>query len=110
MDGAKVLGDILAAKAVAAGRAPNQEAVFVGEGHGKAVELELADHVIALLFQESRNPGPPSQHIILGEGVGQAEHGPGVLDGRKGRKGLGADALAGRVGGDELRVLLFEGA
>ena len=33
-----------------------------------------------------------------------------MLDGRKGRKGLGADALAGGVGGDDLRVLLFEGA
>ena len=42
--------------------------------------------------------------------MAKAEHGPGVLDGGEGRKGLGADALAGRVGGDQLRVLLFEGA
>ena len=34
--------------------------------------------------------------------MARAEHGPGVLDGRKGRKGLGADALAGRVGGDQV--------
>ena len=42
--------------------------------------------------------------------MAKTEHGPGVLDGRKGRKGLGADALAGRVRGDQVRVLLFEGA
>ena len=28
----------------------------------------------------------------------------------KAEKGLGADALAGRVGGDQVRVLLFEGS
>ena len=33
-----------------------------------------------------------------------------MLDGREGRKGLGADALAGGVGGDKVRVLLFEGS
>ena len=65
MDGAKVLGDILAAESVSPGRAADKEAVFVGEGHGKAIELELADHVIALLFQESRDPGTPGQHILL---------------------------------------------
>ena len=33
-----------------------------------------------------------------------------MLDGCEGRKGLGADALAGRIRGDQVRVLLFEGA
>ena len=51
MDGTKILGYVLAAEAVSPGRAPDQKAVFVGEGHGETIKFKLADQVIARFFQ-----------------------------------------------------------
>ena len=110
VDRAQVLGHVLADGAVAPGRAPNQDAVLVGKGHGEAVVLELAYEVEAVPLQQSGHPGVPGQELFAVEGVREAEHGPGVPDLRESGGWLGSDALSGRVGRDQVRALLLDPA
>ena len=45
VNGFQVLGDILAAEAVAAGGASDKMSVHIGQGDGQAVHFVLADHI-----------------------------------------------------------------
>src|SRR3989304_1019044 len=60
-DRAEVLGDVLAAGAVAAGGSLGEAAALVDQGHGEAVDLGLDDHIERLDFGEAGGalvPGP----------------------------------------------------
>ena len=95
--------------AVAPGRADREDAVAVGEAHGRAVDLHL-ERVSRLpdLRDQPGVPLLPLREFRLVEGVPERQHGHqmAVLAELVGR--LGADAVGGAVGGPELGMLRFE--
>lgn len=107
-DGADVGGDVLADAAVAAGGGAGEAAVFVGEVDGEAVDLQLAQEVVAGgadLLGDALGPGG---EFLVVEGVVEGEHPLAVLDGGELRLVLPGDLLGGRVGGAQRRVLLLQ--
>ncbi len=119
-DGADVRGDVLADGAIAAREAALEvggavvllfraEGRAVVEGERQAVELELAD-VAGLLGGGERvaDAGLPGAEFGLVVGVIEREHGARVRRFEEAVAGLATDALAGRVGRDQIRVLGLE--
>jgi hypothetical protein len=110
-DRLQVLGDVLAHPPVAAGGPPDETSLLVQQGDAQAVHLGLADVREALPGEGALEAGLELADLVGGVGVVQTEHGHAVLD-RGEPFGHGpADALGGRVGGDEVRVCrlqLFE--
>ncbi len=107
-DGAQVLGDVLAAPAVAAGGALDEGAVLVDEGDGEAVHLRLADEREVVDAGDGGGASMPGAELGFGEGVGEAEQRQAVLDDAECGDGLAADALRRGVRRNELRVALLE--
>ncbi len=82
-EGGHVGGDVLADPAVAPGGGLDVPALLVADGHGQAVDLQLADAVqrgVVGLAQATLQPGPPRQQLLQLEGVVQRHHPHGVLD------------------------------
>jgi hypothetical protein len=77
----EILGDILAGLAVAASRAEHKDPIFVDELDGQPIEFGLGDVFDFIYLRELFDAGVELPHFVVGEGVGQAEHGDGVLDG-----------------------------
>ena len=74
-DGADVLGDVLAARAVAAGGGGDEAAVLEDEGAGEAVDLGLADHREVGALDDVRGALVPGAEAVGVEGVGEREQG-----------------------------------
>ena len=117
-DGAHVDADVFAGGAIAAGRAADQGAVLVKQRHRQAVELGFAAVVNRSAAAEQVTGGQVEAfgdtavelaQVDFFEGVAEAEHGDFVAN--LGERGQGriADALGGRVGGDQVRVVGFKG-
>lgn len=82
--------------------------MFVGEVDGEAVDLQLAQEVVAGgadLLGDALGPGG---EFLVVEGVVEGEHPLAVLDGGELRLVLPGDLLGGRVGGAQRRVLLLQ--
>ena len=107
-DCAQVQRDVLAGGAVAARRAAHQDAVLVGERDGEAVVLELAHEFEVAALQRVCGAAVPCHELVLVEGVAEAEQRHRVAHLLEAARGFGADALRGRVGRDEVRVLCFQ--
>ena len=109
-DRAQVLGDVLAAAAIAAGGAADQHPVLVGERDRQAVDLRLG-RVAELRgadvesLQVVAKPRLPGAQLLLVSGVGEREHRLGVLDLAEALQRRRADPLGGRVGAAQLGVL-----
>ena len=73
-DGFHVVRHVVALLAVAAGHGTHQLAVFVGQGDGRAVELQLAAD-FKVLVQGLLHPLVEVGHLALGVGVTQRKHG-----------------------------------
>ena len=109
-DRAQVAGHVLADPPVAAGRAAGQHAVLVGQGDRQAVDLRLGrvaelGAVDVEPLEVVAHPRLPGAQLLLVAGVGQREHLLGVLDLLEAVERRRADALGGRVGRAQLRVL-----
>ena len=87
--GAEVGGDVLPHLAVAAGGPFGELAVGVDQLHRQAVELGLADVVHLVRAEDLVDPGVELGQLLVGEGVGQAEHRAAVGD----RRGSGRRAF-----------------
>jgi hypothetical protein len=106
--GAQVRRHVLARGAVAAGGALHEEAVFVREGDGEAVELELRGVFDRFGFQPFAHAAIEGSHVLLVECVGEREHRHAVLDGGEAIARRGAHALRRRIRRAQLRVLLLQ--
>ena len=109
-DGAKVQRDVLSDDPVTPGGAADEDAVLVGQGDGQAVVLELAHHVEVVGLQQVRCPGVPRHELLVVEGVGQAEQRDQMLDFGEPLGGLGPHSLRGRIGRNQLGMLLLQPA
>ena len=106
-DRAHVGGDLLALLPVAAGGSPHQQAVFVAEGEGIAIDFQFPHH-------RQRRAGFPVEHLeqaaipglqfLAAEGVVEAEQGNAVLHAGEGRRRCSPHPLGGAVRGDQLGV------
>ena len=108
VNGAQVGGNVLADHAVAPGGPLHEYTVFVGQGHGQAVDLQLTDHVeIGVVREVPGAPAPLLQTVEI-EGIGQAQHGTAVLHLGKGCRRSGPGALGRGVRRLELGVFIFQ--
>ena len=107
-DGAQVRGHVLARKAVAARRAPNECAVLVGEIDRQPVELRFAAVLDRRDVERLAHAPVERLDLVVAEGVVDREHRHAVRDGRELLRRRGADALCRRVGSDELGMVGFE--
>ena len=76
-----VAGHVLAPLAVAAGGAPRQHAVVVGERDAEAVDLEFR-HIAHRRFADAEafaDPFVERTQLVIGVGVVEAQHRLGVL-------------------------------
>ena len=107
VDELRVVGDVLADPAVAAGRERPHPAALVDDVHREAVDLELAEHRRhrAEVALDARGP---RVELLEGERVVEAEHPLQVLDRREHSGGLAADRLGRRVLADQLGVRRLE--
>ncbi len=111
-DRADVGRDVLARTAVTAGRGAGQPALLVRQVDREAVDLQLAQEVVAgalrVAAQLRRDPLGPGRQLLVVEGVVQREHPLAVRD--LGELGLvlPGDLLRGRVRGAQLGVLLLQ--
>ena len=105
---AEILRHVLADHAVAPGRAADEDAVFILEGHGEPVDLRL-DRVAVAGGKQAVHAFTESIELIEGEDVCQALQRNLVPYLLKLAQGLAADALRGRIGRDELGVLRLKG-
>ena len=111
-DGGHVGRDVLAGAAVAAGGGLHEPAVLVAQGHGQAVDLELA-HVAHRAVepqrcQLARRAVAPASQLVEVHRVVERHHPHRVGDRRElGRRGT-AHLLGGAVGGDQVGVERLE--
>lgn len=108
-DGADVVGDVLARPAVAARDAAHEAAALVHQVDRQAVDLRFAQ-VPGALADLLLDACGPLRQLVEGEGVVEAEHALGVVDGGELGGERAADGLGGRVRRAQLRVLLLERA
>ena len=77
-DGADIGGDVLAGRAVAAGRGEDQRALLVAQRAGQAVDLGLGGErdlgVVSARFRKRRTRADEIGHLLVGEGIVEAEH------------------------------------
>ena len=88
-------------------RAPSS-GCLIAQGDAEAVELELGDVVDGEIAGELADAAVPVGELFGGVGVVEREHGAGVADLFEAFGGLAADALGGRVGGEQLGVRGFD--
>ena len=104
-----VRGDVLAARAVAAGGAAHQPSVLVGERDAEAVDLELGDVGHRPCGVEAAPHALVERaQLLFVVGVVERQHRQQVLDGREPFGRAAADALRRRVGRDEIGMLGLE--
>ena len=113
-DRAQVVGDVLADLPVAAGGAALELPVAIDERDRQAVDLGFGDELELwigdpLAGQEVPHALDPRRQVLARVRVGQRQHRLGVGDLLELGDWLGRDALGGRIGGDELGMLLLEG-
>ncbi|CAB4906100.1 unannotated protein [freshwater metagenome] len=106
--GGHVGGDVLAGDAVAAGGRADQPAALVDQVDGQPVDLELAQVAGAGGAVPVGARGPRRQLVGV-EGVVQALHALEVGDRGERRAEAAVDLLAGRLRGDQGRVLGLQG-
>ncbi len=110
LDRAHVGGDVLPHPAVAPGGRLHQPAALVAQRHGQAVDLQLAHVRRRGVAEAALHARPPRLELGRRERIVEALHRHLVDDlGERGRR-LATDLLGGRVGGDEVGVLLLQGA
>jgi len=108
-DGAGVGGDVFAFGSVAAGEGELEGTGGVLGGEGEAVEFEFGYVLEGLIAEEVADALIEGAEFGFVEGVVEAEHGGGMAELDEAFAGGAADALGGRVRGDERGVGLFEG-
>ena len=101
--GAQILRYIFAGHTVAPGSAPDKNAVFILQRHGKPVDLGL-HHIVVGRQKACVHPVPEGEKLVVRENVGQTLQGDLMSHRLKLGQGLTAYPLGGRVGGDQLRV------
>ena len=89
-------------------RAPPPSRWLVAQRHAQAVHLVLGHILDRQRAGQLAAAGVPGGQLLGGVGVVQREHGPRVRDLAEALGGLAADALGGRVGGEQLGVRGFE--
>ncbi len=108
-DGSQVRGDVVAALAVAAGRAENHDSVFVAQRYRDAVDFELDDIADFLAgIEPFAHPDIPFLDLVVGIRVVDRKHGHGVADRFESFERLAADALGGAIGRDRFGMLGLE--
>ncbi len=131
-NGADVVGDVVAAAAVAAGEGADQAAALVGERQGDAVDFGFGAQGGAVGVGRGRRVGEearggrggvfggggqaqglggavvPGAEFVLVVGVVDRQHRHGMRDGDEVVDGGAADPPGGRVGGLQVRVGFFE--
>ena len=105
--GAQILRHVLARRSVAARSAAHKHAVFILKRHRKAVDLRL-DRIVMLLRDQTVHPLAESKELVIGKNVRQALQRDLMMDLCELRERLTADALRGRIGRDQLRMLALE--
>ena len=107
LDRPEVRGDVLAGRAVAAGRALDEAAALVAQRDREAVDLELRDvaQVRRRLRGRRQAEAAPDARVerpqlVVAERVGEREHRPAVADLVERRADRAADALGRRVRGE----------
>ncbi len=107
--GADVVGDVVAAFAVAAGGGDRDEAVFIREGHGDAVDLEFDDVGRGRgATEEFANRTIPLAKFIRAISVVDGEHRHAMRDGFEPVDRCPADSLRRTVRRRQFRVLAFD--
>ena len=99
----EVGGDVVAGRAVAAGRAAGEDALLVAQVDRHAVDLGLDDPVQLLVGQQPLHAVDELAQFVLRVGVVQAEHRLPMLHRLELFQRLAADALRRGIGRDELR-------
>ena len=108
MDRAHIERDIFSSRAVATRDAALELALVISHRERHAIELQLA-HVIDFAAPgKIVNPALPCAKLLLVISVVERQHGRGVADFPESFARLAADALRGRVGSDQLRMLGLE--
>ncbi len=109
LDGADVLGHVLAVDPVAARRSHGQAALLVDQLDREAVELDLGDVLdVGLAVEEALDATVELAHLLGVHRVGKRHHHPAMDDDGEFFARLRAHALGGRVGREEFRMLGFE--
>ena len=105
-DGAHVVGDVLAGHAVATGRGTYQQAIFVKQADGNAIDLGLAavDNR-GITVQTLLDAGLEVHQIFLVEHLGQGHHRHGMTHLHETAQRRTTNPLGRRIGGDELGIL-----
>src|SRR5712691_10334036 len=104
---ADVGGHVLADGAVTARGRADQPAVLIREADREAVDLQLRA-VVDVAADGAAHAAVEGSDLVLVERVLEAEHRRAMANVRELLRRLAAHALRRRVGGDELRVLLFQ--
>ena len=114
-DGPDVGRDVLAGPTITPGGSLDQQAVHVAEGHGEAVELQLAGPrrggrtVSGIAPEAAKDPFGPCAQLVDIEGVVQRTHGNPVDHLVEGGPSWDADPERGGIVGGQVRVLGLQG-
>ncbi len=102
-DGARVFGDVLAHRAVAARHRLHEPAVAVVRRHGKPVQFQLGHVAVGRAAQQFAHAAVEIAQLAFVQGVVQAQHGGAVADLDEALARLAAHALGGRIRRRQLR-------
>ena len=111
MDRADIVRDVVADRAVAAGRAEHEQAVLVGERDGHAVDLQLQhplDGARVRLLKELLDAAAPGGEVGGAVGIVDRQHRQPVPHRLELRHRLVADPLRGAVCRHQLGVFFLE--
>ncbi len=109
LNGAQILGDIFAHASVTARRSPHENPALIQQGHAETVDFRL-DHIAPSPIRNQplqaflKFPQRFGMHRVI-----KAQHRHCMLDGFKSLGHGAADALGGRIRGDELGMSRFQG-
>ena len=105
-DGADILGHVLADRAVTAGQRLDQPPIDIAQRTGQAVDLGLGgqgDGLVVGQLQIAADAADEILDLLVGKGIVQAGHRPGVRHLGQMRGRGRADLGVGRVGADQMR-------
>ena len=110
LDGAHVRGDILAGRAVAAGRGLHQRTCLVADAHSQPVELGLGGVEDRIGTRQGGGDATVElDQLPIAHGVGERDHGQTVANRSNGGERRGTDPLGRRIRRLQVRVGGFEG-